>query len=110
MTELVGTLKDKQEEIVKILGFDYETFKNTANFEQGDSDSFSILTPKEAKEVVMKILQLSRFADLEKICRENHKRLYEEGLSLKTEIDFLEKNIDWKEEDESALLKRKDET
>lgn len=107
--EITGTLKDKQEEIIKILGFDFDTFKNTANFEQGDADSFSKLTPKEAKDVVMKILQLSKFNELEKKCRDEYKVLFDEGARLKAEIEFLEKNIDWEEVDTSPLIARKRE-
>src|SRR5574340_979620 len=108
--EILGNnLKDKQEELIRILGFDYETFRNTANFEQGGADSFSKLTPKEAKLAVMKILQLSKFDVLEKRCREIYKGLYDKGLQLKTQIEYMDKNIDWKEEDVEPHVKRQTE-
>jgi len=107
MSEILGnTLKDKQEELIKILGFDYDTFRNTANFEQGGADSFSKLTPKEAKLSVMKILQLSKFDLLEKKCREVYKQLFEKGTRLKAQIEFMDANMDWKEEDVTPLLER----
>lgn len=107
MSEILGnTLKDKQEELIKILGFDYDTFRNTANFEQGGADSFSKLTPKEAKLSVMKILQLSRFDLLEKRCREIYKQLFEKGTRLKNQIEFIDTNTDWKEEDIEPLIRK----
>lgn len=106
MPEVKGnTLKDKQEELIKILGFDYETFRNTACFEQGGSDSFSKLTPKEAKLAVMKILQLSKLEQKEKECREVYKKLFEKGTILKSQVEFMETNIDWKVEDTAPILK-----
>jgi len=108
MVEVIGnTIKETQEYLIKILGFDYETFRNTANFEQGGSDSFSVLTPKEAKQVVMRILQLSKFEQLEKTCREKYKTLFEKGSTMKTQIEFMEKNLNLKEEDETPYNLRK---
>jgi len=36
----------------------YETFVSTSCIEQGKADSFSVLTPKEAKNIIMNVLQL----------------------------------------------------
>jgi len=94
MKEIIGnSIKDKQEEIFRILGFDYETFKNTANFEQKASDSFSKLQPKDAKLLVMKILQLNQLEFVEKRCREEYKILFDKGSQLKTQLTFLKENI-----------------
>lgn len=110
MPEVIGnTLKETQEQLTKLLGFDYETFRNTANFEQGGSDSFSALTPKDAKLVVMKILQLSKFEQLEKICREKYRVLFEKGSGMKTQIEFMEKNLNLKVEDEAPYSVRKEQ-
>jgi exonuclease SbcC len=58
-------VKDGQELIEKILGTNYEIFKNTSYFQQGDLNSFSKLTPKVAKDVVMSILQLGIYSNYE---------------------------------------------
>jgi exonuclease SbcC len=58
-------VKDGQEIIEKILGTNYEIFKNTSYFQQGDLNSFSKLTPKAAKDVVMSILQLDVYSNYE---------------------------------------------
>jgi exonuclease SbcC len=89
-----NNLKETQESLLQLLKFDYETFKNTANFEQGDSDSFSKLTPKEMKLVVMKILQLDIFEKYEKRSRELYQQLYSSGLKYQSELDAMSKLID----------------
>jgi len=57
--EITGaTIMETQTIIEQLLGMNYETFTCTACIEQGKSDSFSALSPKEAKRVIMSILQL----------------------------------------------------
>lgn len=56
-----ATIADTQDKINKILGIDYETFTNSSCLEQGKSSSFTSLTPKESKNLLMKILQLSSY-------------------------------------------------
>lgn len=54
-------IKEGQEKINSILGADFEVYSKTSYFKQGDLNSFSNLTPKEAKEVVIKLLQLDAY-------------------------------------------------
>lgn len=56
-----ATIAETQAEIEKRLGMDYETFVCTACVEQGKADSFTAMTPKEAKQVIMRILQLGDY-------------------------------------------------
>lgn len=59
-THLDGaTIAETQEKIEALLGMDYDTFTRSACVEQGESDSFSALAPKEAKQTIMRILGLS---------------------------------------------------
>jgi exonuclease SbcC len=61
-TNLQGrTTRETEANIVNLLGMDYDTFRHSVCFEQGKSDSFSLLTPKERKELVIKVLQLNRW-------------------------------------------------
>jgi DNA repair exonuclease SbcCD ATPase subunit len=66
------TLKETQEYICSLLGMDYNVFRNTACFEQGGADSFSKLTPKEAKDVLLSLLQLGVY---EKACEKSKEKL-----------------------------------
>jgi len=101
-----NNLKETQESLLQLLKFDYETFKNTANFEQGDSDSFSKLTPKEMKLVVMKILQLDIFEKYEKRSRELYQQLYSDGLKYQSELDAMSKLVDLNMEVTTTQIER----
>jgi len=70
MDKIGNTLKETQEALNKLIGFDYDTFRCSACFEQGESNSFSKLTPKESKQVVMKILQLGKLEIREQLCKD----------------------------------------
>lgn len=62
--EITGaTISETQTAIERLLGMSYEIFTNTACIEQGRADSFSALSPKEAKNVIMNILQLGVYND-----------------------------------------------
>lgn len=58
-----NTFRETQEYLIQLLGFDYDVFRNTFCFEQNSSDSFSQLNPKEAKQLIMKLLQLSKYEE-----------------------------------------------
>lgn len=56
-----ATIAETQAKIERLLGMDYNTFVCTACVEQGKADSFSALTPKEAKQIIMRILHLGEY-------------------------------------------------
>lgn len=57
--ELTGaTIAETQQKIEKLLGLTYDMFVITSCIEQGKFDSFSKLTPTEAKSALIQILQL----------------------------------------------------
>lgn len=56
------TIKSTQEEINKILGMNYDVFVNSCCIEQGESDSFSNLSPSQAAMLLSSILQLDFYA------------------------------------------------
>lgn len=105
MSKIGNTLKETQEKLIELLGFDYDTIKCSSIFEQGESDSFSKLTPKESKEVVMKILQLDRYSQYEKLCREKYKVLFEEGQKLQTTLSTYESSLNLQKEDPTPYQK-----
>ena len=86
-------VKAGQEAIIDILGADYTIYKNTSYFKQGDINSFSSLSPKEAKEIVMKILQLDVYNEYEKVAKDKSKEIDSEIISLNNSITDLETRI-----------------
>lgn len=91
--EIKHGVKAGQILINRILGADFSIYKNTSYFKQGDINSFSTLTPKEAKEVVIKILQLDVYNNYEKVAKDKHKELDAEVLKLKGKITDLETQV-----------------
>lgn len=91
--EIKYGVKAGQEMINAILGADFSIYKNTSYFKQGDINSFSTLTPKEAKEVVIKILQLDIYNNYEKVAKDKHKELDAEVLKLKENITELDTQL-----------------
>lgn len=89
--KLGNNLRETQNALIELLGFDYDTLKCTSVFEQGASDSFSKLTPKESKTVIMKILQLNKFEDYAKKCKEIAGKIETDLLGIDTNIDVIER-------------------
>lgn len=56
-----ATLADTQAKINKVLGVDYDMFVNSSCIEQGKTDSFTNLSPKEAKRLLTQILRLNQY-------------------------------------------------
>jgi DNA repair exonuclease SbcCD ATPase subunit len=96
-----ATVKDTQEEINKVLGMTYEVFKNSCCIEQGEADSFSNLTPKEAADVLLKILQLDRYnkyklltAEKFFLDRQSCDRLIVKITALKDQLEMVKVSTD----------------
>jgi len=92
-------VKDGQAIIEKILGASYDIFKNTSYFQQGDLNSFSKLTPKAAKDVVMSILQLDIYKDYEQVAKEKVSENKSKIQDLENRSDTLQEMIEKQEEE-----------
>jgi len=86
-------VKDGQEVIERILGANYEIFKNTSYFQQGDLNSFSKLTPKAAKDVVMSILQLDIYNQYEQSAKDKVSTIKEKIQELESRNNALKEMI-----------------
>ena len=86
-----ATVSRTQEDLEKILGFNYLVFSVSACLEQNSKLNFSDLTPKEAKETVMKVLNIDKFSDYEKAVKEKLNKL---ETDLRIELSLLQQNQD----------------
>ena len=82
-----GNPTETREYIQELLGLDYSTFSNSACLEQGKIDSFAKLSPKEAKELIINILQLDIYAEYEQVAKQ---KLSKNKLDLDTYKSKLE--------------------
>ncbi|OGB86206.1 hypothetical protein A3J41_00750 [candidate division TM6 bacterium RIFCSPHIGHO2_12_FULL_38_8] len=69
------TIKDTQEKIERTIGITYESFTNSTFLRQGQSNEFSKKLPKERKEILAQILQLSKFEEQKKIAQIHARKL-----------------------------------
>jgi len=86
-------LKDTQEEINKVLGMNYEVFKNSCCIEQGKSSSFSELTPSQASKVLLKILQLDKYDQYNRVVSETLKSLAGELSTAEVSTGYLQEKL-----------------
>ena len=93
--ELTGaTLKDTQQAIIRLLGMSYEIFRNSSCIEQGHANSFSSLTPVEAANVILDILQLNRYKQYRQCVTEKVVCLDSSLMSFSASIKSLEEQLE----------------
>jgi DNA repair exonuclease SbcCD ATPase subunit len=76
------TASKTQEDIEKILGFNYHLFAVSACLEQNTRLNFSELTPKECRDTIMQILDIDKYNTYEKIVRDRITALEREGSAI----------------------------
>lgn len=84
-----NSIKETQQVLEKIIGMDYDTFRHSVCFEQGKMNSFSELSPSEAKEVLMRILQLDKYDNYYKKAKEISSDLSLEQSEVEMELPLL---------------------
>lgn len=72
------TIRATQEKIDALLGIDYQTFINSAFLRQGQANEFSQKNPKERKNILANILNLTRFDSLKSEALQQSKQLLDE--------------------------------
>ncbi|RKY57170.1 MAG: hypothetical protein DRP94_09495 [Candidatus Latescibacterota bacterium] len=100
---LSSQVRRTQEEIIKRLRMDYETFINSAFVLQGRADEFTRKTPKERKELLARILGLSRYEELEELAKKHLRERETEIAKLEAQLGGLEEELARKEDYERQL-------
>ncbi len=100
---LSGTnARETKEKISQTLRLDYKTFLSTAYLKQGEADAFARSTAGERKDVLARILDLSRYDALEALAKEK----FRDAQSRETEADRTLTEIDVELESEDSLTVR----
>ncbi len=111
-----STQRDTQARIEETLGIDYDTFINSAFLLQGRSDEFTQKSPSKRKEILVSILNLSRYEALEDRARDRWRAAKNQQQGVEAEVERLEEALsdveEWKNErDEAeAAVEEKQET
>ena len=102
-----NTIAETQAQINQLLRLEYETFVNSAFLRQGRADEFTLRTPKERKEVLADILDLSYYDTLEELSRQKARSRERESTQLEHSLAEIEKESEKRpdlEADVSRLL------
>ena len=86
-----NTIAETQAQISQLLRLEYETFVNSAFLRQGRADEFTLRTPKERKEVLADILDLSYYDTLEELSRQKARSRERESAQLEHSLAEIEK-------------------
>jgi exonuclease SbcC len=96
-----STQRETQQRIEDTIGLDYDTFINSAFLLQGRSDEFTKKSPSQRKEILVNILNLSRYERLAGRARDRWRAAKEEVQRTEGEIERLQdalSDVDaWKE-------------
>ncbi|MCC7429290.1 AAA family ATPase [bacterium] len=98
------SITETQTQINETLKIDFETFINSSFILQGRANEFTSKKPSERKEILSKILNLERFAVLEKLAKEDKKKAQQEIDFLQRKVSELESQIAKKESFQAELL------
>ena len=97
-----STQRETQARIEETLGLDYDTFINSAFLLQGRSDEFTNKSPSQRKDILVRILNLSRYEALEDRARDRWRRAKQRQQRLESDVERLEDALDdedeWREE------------
>ncbi len=101
-----STQRETQARIDDTLGLDYDTFINSAFLLQGRSDEFTQKSPSQRKEILTRILNLSKYEALEDKARDHWRAAKERQKRAEAEVERLEGDLedvpDWEDEREAV--------
>ncbi|MFB6098518.1 MAG: AAA family ATPase [Salinibacter sp.] len=104
-----STQRETQTRIDEILGLDYDTFINSAFLLQGRSDEFTQKSPSQRKEILTRILNLSKYEALEDKARDHWRDAKQRQQRAEAEVERLESALEavpgWEEERETVREK-----
>ena len=104
-----ATQRETQSRIEDTLGLDYDTFINSAFLLQGRSDEFTDKSPSQRKEILVSILNLSRYENLEEKARDRWRDAKKRQQRIEAEVERLQEAVadvpEWKEQREEVQAK-----
>lgn len=100
-----STQRETQGRIEDTLGLDYDTFINSAFLLQGRSDEFTNKSPSQRKEILVRILNLSRYEALEERARDRWREAKQRQQQIEAEVERLRDAL----EDVPEWTERRDE-
>ncbi|MEA1939678.1 MAG: SMC family ATPase [Candidatus Caldatribacteriota bacterium] len=84
-----SSIRKTQEEIIKTLRIDYQTFINSAFILQGRIDEFSQKSARERKEILSEILVLSRYDELADLAKFHLKEINNSIMTKESRLEYI---------------------
>lgn len=97
------SIHQTQKRIEAILRMDYETFRHSAFLKQGEADAFTRKRPEERKDILARILNLSRYDAYADRAKELAKAVAQNVARLEGEIRAIEAELAQQPQYEQAL-------
>ena len=88
-----NTIAETQVQINRLIRLEYDTFVNSAFLRQGRADEFTLRTPRERKEVLADILDLSFYDELESLSRQKARDREREAAQYEHSLREIEVEI-----------------
>lgn len=89
-----NTIAETQVQINRLIRLEYETFVNSAFLRQGRADEFTLRTPRERKEVLADILDLSLYDELEALSRQKARDREREAAQYEHSLREIEVEVE----------------
>ena len=102
-----NTVRETQARIIDLLRMDYDTFVNSAFLRQGRADEFTLRTPRERKQILADILNLSIYDELETGARKKAREIEVEVAVLENDLAVMEEELKKKPEVQGDLFRVK---
>ena len=98
-----NSISETQVQINRLLRLEYDTFVNSAFLRQGRADEFTLRTPRERKEVLADILDLSFYDNLEELSRRKAREREREAAQLEHSLAEIDKETEKRPELEAEV-------
>ncbi len=93
------SIADTQKDLIRLLGMDFDLFKHTYFIKPGESSNFSLLPPREAKLMIMNILNLSKWEKYHNAAKDKHHTSERLVNDIGVIINTLQSQLDGKDKD-----------
>src|SRR5439155_17915766 len=104
-----SSIRETERNLARILRMEYETFLNSAYFQQGHADEFTRQKPDARKRILADILDLGRYDRLEQMARERKTECDLSAKDLEGEIRHLEARMAEEKAQRESLEKHEPE-
>ncbi len=96
-----------QQLILEHIKLDYETFINSAYLRQGRADEFMLKGPKERKEILVQLLKLNQYDELEERAKDLSRQFKGQAEQLTLHLQSITAQLQQQEETRSQLTELK---